>query len=873
MVTVSDPLFLVLLTTILPLWWLGSRSKAVLGERQATVAFFLRSTIVTLLVLALAGLRWQTTRDDVAVLALVDVSLSMPANGIDQAAKKLDELSSAGGNARLAVASFDTETRLLANFANGAPLPKLESGVAPGSDLTAALTSTAALLPGDRPGRIVVLTDGHADDPESALAAAVLARRAGVPVDIIAIHPDRGSEVEIATVSVPGRLQPGEAFDAMVTVRATETGPANLRAYQDEVLVGETVVELTGGESRHRLSNLTAPAGVSSLRMEISASADTLAANNSFTTQTIVSGGSRVLLLDPASDALQPLADLLRGEGFTVEIRRPEDAPESLDAWQRFDFVLLSDTPALALGDARMDALQKWVSEFGGGLLIAGGERSFASGGYFETPLASLSPVRIDYADSAELPVVALLVVLDRSGSMSAPVGGTTKMALANQGAVRAMEVLQPKDLFGVFAVDTQVRPVLPLARIADQAAATRRILGIDAGGGGIYIFTALGAAYRALSDADARIRHVILFSDAADAEEKVSGTGASGQQSGPSSLDLAAAMLSKRISVSVVALGAESDRDTGFLRNLASRGGGRFYLTTDALSLPRIFTEETLRATRANLIEEAFQAVAARSADETQGIDWADAPFLLGYNATQAKPSADVLLTTESGEPLLARWRFGLGQVAAFTSDVKGRWSADWLEWPGFGKLVTQTMRSLVRRDDNRGLAVQTSEENGRLMVEVDANDADGAFRNRLPVAVSVSNDQTGSMDAIARQTAPGRYRAEFPLAGATEAVIAVSDGTEAAPVNISWQRATLGEFSVLGDTGPFLQRLAAAGGGLLDPAAADVFRPTGQSVPAPVDLTIPLLVLALLLIPVDIWVRRRDSTPRALRTDLARE
>ena len=218
--------------------------------------------------------------------------------------------------------------------------------------------------------------------------------------------------------------------------------------------------------------------------------------------------------------------------------------------------------------------------------------------------------MRIEREEREETPVVALLVILDRSGSMSAPAGGQTKIALANEGATLALDVLQPKDLFGLFAVDTRVQEIVPLGRISDKRSASRRIAGITAGGGGIYIYTSLAEALPRLRDAQAKIKHVILFSDAADAEEKSSGeTGTSKAGTGNSSFDLAAAMLASRITVSVVALGTEQDKDTAFLRELAAQGGGRFYLTADAATLPRLFAIETMRAAESSLREDAFLA------------------------------------------------------------------------------------------------------------------------------------------------------------------------------------------------------------------------------------------------------------------------
>ncbi len=136
---------------------------------------------------------------------------------------------------------------------------------------------------------------------------------------------------------------------------------------------------------------------------------------------------------------------------------------------------------------------------------MLGGEESFgAAGGYFRTSVANVLPVSIESEEREETPVVALLVILDRSGSMSASAGTQTKIALANEGAILALDVLQPKDLFGLFAVDTRVQEVVPLGTITDRQNASRRIAGITAGGGGIYIYTSLAEAFPRLRDAQA---------------------------------------------------------------------------------------------------------------------------------------------------------------------------------------------------------------------------------------------------------------------------------------------------------------------------------------------------------------------------------
>ncbi len=709
-----------------------------------------------------------------------------------------------------------------------------------------ALTRAAALRWDDRPTRLVLETDGVAISAEDEAVARRLAA-AGVPVDVVRLDRERDPEVEVDGVEVPRVVQPGQAFDVAAMVRANRAGAVGLRLYQDGLLIGERTEKLVAGENRVIFADV-AGAGTE-LRVEVVAEGgDVFVENNVAVARVSAARSARVLVLDPQPERMEWLAGTLRAAEFDVEVRPTGSAPDRVEDFGRFDLVVLSDSGAGELGDGRMRALRSWVLDLGGGLILSGGENGFAAGGYYDTPLAELSPVEIAYEDGAELPVAALMIALDRSGSMAATVGGggQTKMMLANEGVVRALDALQAKDLFGVLAVDTEARGVVPLGRLTDRKLVAERVVGIQSGGGGIYVTTAMVALYRALREADARIKHVILFSDAADAEEKEAG--------GMAALDLAGAMLAQRITVSVVALGSDEDRDTEFLRTLAERGGGRFYLTSDALSLPRIFAEESLRATRTNLVEDALQPVVVGVGDEIGGVDWAAAPFLLGYNATSSKAGARTLLATERGEPLLATARVGLGTVAAFTSDLKGRWTGDWLGWPGFGKLVTQLARAVAPGADAEGVVARVETTGGRARVVVDANDALGRFVDGAAVEVTrLADGRTMPAD----QVGPGRYAAEF--AGGGEAFsVRVGDGD--AVLTRSREGAKVaGEFAVLKDAGPGIERLAAAGGGMVDPGAEEVFRSTGAGVVTRVDLSVWFLVVALCLFPVDVWSRRR--------------
>jgi len=842
---------------LVPLIWIfANQSRAIEPARARTFATLSRACIIVCLILALAGLRWSKPVSETAVLIVVDNSASVQADGLSQATAFVKEAYEKNPGRKIAVAQLFPSAEIRVPF-GAAPLENLElesitmdrTALATGIDWSGLATYPAA------PTRVVLLTDGLVSDATASLMALERSQKRGTPVDIVQLQPGRAEELELGDIPIPSTMEPGRPFDLPLTVRSTVEQDVEIKIYQNDVLVRQSSGRAASGESKITIPSLVPEPGNGMWQVEVTGNADTLTENNALMRFSSASGSTRVLFIDPSPASLGPAVRAAERAGIETESRRPADFPNSLDDLTGFDVVVLSNTPASALGDLKQRLLAEWVRTAGGGLLVTGGPEAYSAGGYFGTPLADLLPVSTDYVDQAALSVSALLVSLDRSGSMSAPVAGTTKMALANAGAIRAMELLDRTDFFGLNAVDTEVQMILPLAAVPDRVAATALIQSITSGGGGIYVFTALTAAYRELSPAKATMKHLILFSDAADAEEKSAPAG-SGVIA--SALDLAAAMLSARISVSVVALGSESDPDTEFLRALAARGGGRFYLTSDATTLPQIFAEETLRATQNSLIEQPFRPVLAGSDAMLDGVDWDAAPELAGYNAVQPRPTISPVLLTESGAPLLASWRVGLGRVTAFTSDINGRWSGNWSAWPGYAQWMVQCLRSLVLPSSPGGIVVTTRIRDNELVVNIAATNQDGTYRTGLVPTVTSSDGRSPARSSNAHPVASGSYESTFDLTGSDSGLISVSiDDTV---LTTAWSRPPTNEPWVLRDTTAFLKDAVQRSGGLMNPSPEEITRPTGRSVQSSVSLVPWLISLAILLWPLDIWIRRRS-------------
>jgi hypothetical protein len=131
---------------------------------------------------------------------------------------------------------------------------------------------------------------------------------------------------------------------------------------------------------------------------------------------------------------------------------------------------------------------------------------------------------------------------------MAASVGRRTKLELANEAAVRSAELLGAGDRLGVIHVDTTVRWTVPLAPVTDREKIASGIRSVGVGGGGIYVDVALTAAFEALAKQDVQLKHCLLFSDGADAEERTH------------AFSIVSRAKADGITTSVVALGNGSD-------------------------------------------------------------------------------------------------------------------------------------------------------------------------------------------------------------------------------------------------------------------------------------------------------------------------
>lgn len=608
----------------------------------------------------------------------------------------------------------------------------------------------------ERPARLLVLTDGYSTEPLADVAEAVLRR--GVPLDYRLLGQGMGEDVRVVAVETPARVLPGEAFlvEFALAGRGDVEVPWEVWRGGDQP-AASGVARLRAGAARVRLTDRLTGSGAARYEVRIAPTGDLFTENNTGGSWVEVAGGGRVLLVTNFTD--DPLAATLRSLGLRVDV---VTEPRALGAASLVGarLVVLNNVPAHRVNAEFLGALDFFVRQQGGGLLMAGGENSFGSGGYFSSAVDALLPVSMELRKEHRKLATAMALVLDRSGSMAASAGGgQTKMDLANTGTARAIELLGTFDAVSVHVVDSAAHEIVGLAEVGpNRTRMLQSLRRVVSAGGGIFVYQGLRAGWEQLQRAETGQRHLILFSDAADSEEP------------GDYVNLLATMRAAGVTVSVIGLGAETDGDADFLKDVAARGGGRIFFTTDASALPAIFAQETVSVARSAFVKEPTGAVgtpgwteiAARAPSWLTSVD--------GYNLSYLREGATASLVTtdEYQAPLVASWVRGAGRVAAVSFPLGGPYSTKARAWSDYGDFMQTLGRWLAGEDAPVGMAVRTSIEGETLAVELLHDESwAGRFAQTPPTASLASIGSVGGARPLVwEKIEPGRFRATFALA-----------------------------------------------------------------------------------------------------------
>jgi uncharacterized membrane protein len=832
----------------------AARHHLARGRRRLSVV--LRATILASLVLALAGLQVVAPIDRLTTVFVVDLSDSVgPAGRESGLAFVREALQSRAAGDRAAVVAFGGEALVERLPAELEDVDRIASvPVRSSTDVGAALRLAAALFPDDSQKRIVLISDGNdttgRGQPEASLAAA-----RGIQIETFVVGLGAADEVIVQRLHSPAVARVGEVIEIEVTITSTVDQPGRVLLYGDGELIGLEEVELDAGTNRVRFLTRASEAGFHTFRAVIEAEQDTFSQNNRGDSHTIVKGEPRVLLVAGSDEAGRNLQAALEAEGHDVSVMAPEEVPTTLAGLATFDAVVLADVAALRLGVGRMEALQTYTRDLGRGLVMIGGPESFGAGGYARTPLEATLPVDMDVRDRERQPDVALVVVIDRSGSMDAchcntpmrdngvAIGGVPKVDIGKEAILRAVSALSQRDEFGVVTFNENASWVIRTAPLGTIGDVENQIAGIRADGQ-TNIFAGLSEAVTALEQAQATRRHIVLFTD---------GWSTSG----------AYAQLLERMQaagITLSAVGAGGGGAESFLSDLAQRGGGRYYSAIDPATIPDIFLKETQQVSGQQIVEETFFPILVSHSPILRGLE-NGVPQLLGYNGTTPKGTAQTVLISEREDPVLAQWQYGLGRAVAWTSDATGRWAINWVQWPDFNQFFSQLVSWTFPGEESSGLEAELVTDGDRARLRLRSVESDGSPRNFFDTVAGVTDPVFETRELRLDQVAPGVYETELGLLtpGAYAVrVVQTKPGESPLAKTAVLIAPTPAEYRLLGTNERLLAALRGATGGRALEVGTEAWRRDLGTTTAAVDAWPWLLLLAMMLWPLDVAVRR---------------
>lgn len=838
---------MLLLLAILPaFWWVHRHSLSALPRWQMRASLWLRLLLVTLIILALAGIRWVRITTALAVFFVVDGSASVEPQ---QREKALEFIRSAVRGMReddmAGVIVFGNEPQIVAPLTSRLDITHIPASSSPEmTDIGRALGLALAAFPENVGKQIVLFSDGNANAGD-AMAQALQSAGRGVKVHVVPFSRDVRTETLVERVQTPTLVKEGEPFELRIWVQSTHQQEAELVLLRDGQPIKSQGVNLKPGKNLIRLSHREDEAGQYRYQVSLLASTDTYPQNNRGAGYVRVQGTPRVLYVTGNGETT-PFAEAAKAQRIRVEVVSPQGMKLQPAQLQAYDAVLLHNVPAYELGVPGMRALQTATRELGVGLGMVGGEDSFGAGGYFETPVEEVLPVSMDVRKYHSYPSVGIVLVVDDSGSMAAPEGGTTKMELANRAAATVVRFLTAQDEVGIIAAGSDCRAVVPMWRVGEKKEQIlRAIAGFQPGGGGIYVRPGMEAGAKLMQVSRARLKHMIVLADGDDCDDQVG------------AIPLATQLRRAGITVTVVCFG--HGKDEAFLQQLAKAGGGRYYFTDRMANLPQIFTKEAMIASKAQYIEEPF-TVRYTGAEIVAGIGWEGSPPLLGYNTTTAKPGAQLGLLSHKDDPIFAVWQYGVGRSMAFTSDGRAKWCAQWTKWAEFPSFTARTIRTILRSLPAEDLRTRVTISGGKGYVSIDLLRRPSVDANRS-LSAKLLSPAGQVVPLILSQTGATRYEASFDARGYGSYVVATQYRRPNGTVGVSLGTDTIAyspEYRDLKSNPGLLEQIARVTGGKRQPPPQDIFGAQRAPVRVPSEASIPLLFAAMFLLPLDVALRR---------------
>lgn len=739
-------LYFIILIPILIFFIYYSIKKFKIGNKNDILILISRIIIFTLLVLSFANITISIRGKNISTVFLLDVSESISSfkgSGEDFINSAL-EIMPKGNKAGVVLFGDNAKVdKIIDNKSFYKPLNS--SPVSTATNIQSAVETAITLFEDGTSKRIVLITDGE-ENKGDILKSVPLINAENIDLKVYKVTEKSGDEIYIDNITIPDNISIGEEFSVKIDVEANYNTSAKLTLFSGREKVGEQTVEVKKGSNSFVFRDVQNSGGFKNYRVTIEAEGDTNKINNEYSAYTNVVDKPNILIINGVKGDSKALEEILKNGGANIKTISPNSSPSTLNELLEYKAVVLNNVYKDDLTNGFMDNIESYVKDYGGGVVTFGGEDSYALGGYKDTALETILPVNMDKKGKNEVPSISINLIIDKSGSMSSEGGGVSKLTLAKEAAMKAVDNLREIDYISVIAFDDTFDVVVKTQKVTDKDYIKELISGIQIRGG-TSIYPALEKGYNLQLESDAKIKHTILLTD--------------GQDSIPYSTyeGLLRQFNNKNITLSTVAVG--NDSNSNLLSDLAKAGNGRSYYTDIYTDIPRIFAKEVLMSVGTYIINEEFTPSIVSNHEILAGINTESGiPSLLGYIGTSLKEDAIEILSSSKDEPILAVRQYGIGKTVSFTSDIDGSFSKNYLTW----EYGPQLIKNMVY------YAIPSYGEEGKLSITQNGNEAKVEYYNdnvsSSTKVTGIYNGEDGTQGEFTlTQSEPGKFEANVPL------------------------------------------------------------------------------------------------------------
>ncbi len=628
---------LIALIFILVRFTFGRSTSNQPNKRRQWTLFFTRSIILLCILLALASpfvMREKLVSGDYSLTLVMDNSSSFQVFDMQTGPRLKNQLSD----------YIKVNTRII------------------GDESKTPLSDT--LLEQLQEGRnILLVTDGYNNIGPELNSVVLQATKVNATINAITLLPEKQDAA--ITVTGPDKVSPGIKSSFIVHISGTASKDAKHIFVE---VNGKKLIDTHTSDQEIQFFQ-SFPEGPHRITATLD-DKDYFMENNKYYKSVKVIQKPSVLFVSQKESPLLPILKQL------YEVKVTSDLT-ALDK-NRYYAVIINDLSFPAL-EGGLLSLKQYLSD-DNGVLFIGGQSSFDKGGYKGTKLEELLPAFVAVADEKEEGIVNIVISMDLSKSTGQSYGSGSVSQVEKAIALSVIENIKDTSQVGFIGFDSKPYIISEISPLGDKREdLMQKVRSVSKQSSDSYVPTGIEAAIAMLKGVSGG-KNIIFISDG-----KSGGIGLA--------KSLAAAAQEEGIKIYGVGVG---DRNACIrydsrgecvvkpseiygidaIKNIALAGGGSYFTGEKTPQKVKVLfgggeQDKDKDAYTATVLDEGHFI--------TQDLELS--AHVTGFNTVIPKSTSSHLVATDSGEPLLTVWRYGVGRVGLLSTDDGSAWGGEFLD------------------------------------------------------------------------------------------------------------------------------------------------------------------------------------------------